>query len=159
MNGGLHYLDETAADKLRDYRADYNNCPSNSIPFIPAVASTSGRLHCELVCIMFLQAQWENRFFTYSGVHHAQHKHDQFRLRRDAFYSKVKCKVDNIRNKTTSLCINLNIDCESTLTSMVPYALYDFTRTHSPFPLSNLSARLHFPLLMYLRYLLSHYPL
>jgi hypothetical protein len=40
-------LNQAAADKVRDYRADYNNCPSNSISFVPAVASTSGRLHCE----------------------------------------------------------------------------------------------------------------
>ncbi len=46
----------TQADKIREYRADYNNRPSNSISFMPAVvhvASTSGCLHCELVRILF----------------------------------------------------------------------------------------------------------
>jgi hypothetical protein len=47
LNGQLHYprpdhidrpLNTAAADKIRDYRADYNNHPSNSISFIPAVA-------------------------------------------------------------------------------------------------------------------------
>jgi hypothetical protein len=44
-----HPLNDTAADKVRDYRADYSNRNSNSISFMPAVASTSDRLHCELV--------------------------------------------------------------------------------------------------------------
>ena len=46
---GRFPLNEAAADKIRDYRADYNNRPSNAISFMPAVASTSGRLHCEFV--------------------------------------------------------------------------------------------------------------
>jgi hypothetical protein len=54
INGHLHYpnnldgsLNEAAADKNRQYRADYKNCPSNPISFMPAIASTSGRLHSE----------------------------------------------------------------------------------------------------------------
>ena len=48
LNGHLHYpapadidkpLNEAAADKIRDYRADYNNRPSYSISFMPAVPS------------------------------------------------------------------------------------------------------------------------
>jgi hypothetical protein len=49
LNGTLHYpapadidklLNEAAAvKKIRDYRADYNIRPSNSISFIPAVAN------------------------------------------------------------------------------------------------------------------------
>jgi hypothetical protein len=44
----LHYLNdldgplnEDVADKIRQYRADYNNCPCNTISFMPAMASTS----------------------------------------------------------------------------------------------------------------------
>ena len=46
LNGHLHYplpagiykpLNEAAADKIRDYRADYNIHPSNSVSFIPDV--------------------------------------------------------------------------------------------------------------------------
>ena len=40
-------LNEAAADRIRVYRADYNNRPSNAISFMPAVAITSDRLHCE----------------------------------------------------------------------------------------------------------------
>ena len=49
------------------YRAHYNN----AISFMPAVAvaSTSGRLHCELVRILFLQTHWKtDRIFAASGV-------------------------------------------------------------------------------------------
>jgi hypothetical protein len=48
LNGHLHYpndldgpLNEAAADKIRQYRADYNNRPSNAISFMSAIASTS----------------------------------------------------------------------------------------------------------------------
>jgi hypothetical protein len=52
LNGHLHYpndidksLNEAAADKIRKYRADYNSNPPSSVSFMPAIASTSGRLH------------------------------------------------------------------------------------------------------------------
>jgi hypothetical protein len=51
INGHLHYpndvdrsLNETATDKIRKYRADYNNNPHNAISFIPTIASTSGEV-------------------------------------------------------------------------------------------------------------------
>ncbi len=54
LNGYLHYPDdidrsrnEAAADKIRKYRADYNNNPPNATSFMPAIANTSGRLHSE----------------------------------------------------------------------------------------------------------------
>ena len=78
LNGHLLYprptdidrpLNEADVDKIRDYHADYNHCPYNPIAFIPAVSSTSIRLHCELVCILFLQSHREtDRFFAASGV-------------------------------------------------------------------------------------------
>jgi hypothetical protein len=76
LNGHLGYpnklnqsLNDTAADKIRKYRADYNNRPPNTVSFIPAIASTSGRLHSEFVRLLFLQAHREtDRFFAASGV-------------------------------------------------------------------------------------------
>ena len=56
LNGHLHYptdidriLNESSPDKVLQYRVDYNNCPSHTISFMPAVSSTSGCLHCEFV--------------------------------------------------------------------------------------------------------------
>jgi hypothetical protein len=71
LNGHLHYpneidrlLNEAAADKIRKYHADYNNNPSTAISLMPAIASTSGRLHSEFVRLLFVQAHRENdRFF------------------------------------------------------------------------------------------------
>jgi len=74
---------------MREYRADYNNRPSNSISFMSAVASTSRRLHFELVRILFLQDH-RTRFSAVSGVEHARHNQHQFRSRRADFYSKLK---------------------------------------------------------------------
>jgi hypothetical protein len=59
INGRLHYpndldgpLNEAAANKIHQYRADYNNRPSNSISFMPAIAGTSGRLHSEFARLL-----------------------------------------------------------------------------------------------------------
>jgi len=59
LNGQLHYpndlhkpLNEVATDKIRKYRADYNNKPPNAISFMPAVARTTGSLHSEFVRIL-----------------------------------------------------------------------------------------------------------
>jgi hypothetical protein len=52
LNGHLHYpndvdrsLNEDTTDKIRKYRADYNNNPPNTISFMSNITSTSGRLH------------------------------------------------------------------------------------------------------------------
>ncbi len=76
LNGHLRYpnnldqsLNDTAADKLRKYRADYNFNPPNGVGFMPAIASTSGRLHSEFIRILFLQSHRKtDRFFATSGV-------------------------------------------------------------------------------------------
>ena len=77
INDHLHYpndldgsLKETVTDKIRQYHTDYNNRPSNPISFIPAIPSTSGSLHSELVLLLFLQTHREtDRFCASSGVH------------------------------------------------------------------------------------------
>ena len=118
INGHLHYpndldgsLKEAAADKIRKYRADYNNNPPNSISFMPAIASTSGRLHSELVRLLFLQVHREtDRFFAASGVQLAQSDRGQFHYKRAAFSSQLKSKVGSILTKAAALRITLNID-------------------------------------------------
>jgi hypothetical protein len=80
LNEKLHWpndmdkpLNEAAAGKIRKYRADYNHSNNpNSISFIPAMTSTSGRLHSEFIRILFLQTHREtDRFFATSGVQSA----------------------------------------------------------------------------------------
>jgi hypothetical protein len=104
-------LDETAADKIRQYRADDNNRPSNAISFMPAIVSTSGRRHSEFVRLLFLQAHREtDRLFAASGVQLAQSDRGQFHCRRAAFSSQVKANVGNILAKDAALRVNSNID-------------------------------------------------
>jgi len=60
LNGHLHYpndfgsLNEDATDKIHPYHTDYNSRPSNSISLMTVIVSTSGRLHCEFVRLLFL---------------------------------------------------------------------------------------------------------
>jgi hypothetical protein len=66
LNGHLKYpnnldqlLNDAPVDKIRKYRTDYNNRPPSAVSFMPAIASTSGRLHGEFVRLLFLQAHRE----------------------------------------------------------------------------------------------------
>jgi hypothetical protein len=76
LNGHLKYpnnldqsLNDAAADKIRKYRADYNNRTPSEVSFMPAISSTSDRLHSEFVRLLFLQDHREtDRFFAASGV-------------------------------------------------------------------------------------------
>jgi hypothetical protein len=79
LNGRLHYndvdksLNEDANDKIRKYRADYNNNPPNAVAFMPAIAGTNGRLHSDFIRLLFLQTHRQtDRFFAVSGVQSVQ---------------------------------------------------------------------------------------
>jgi hypothetical protein len=75
------------------------------------IDTTSGRLHSEFVCLLFLQDHREtDRFFAASGVQLAQSTSGQFHYRCAAFSSQLKSKVGNILTKASSLRITLNID-------------------------------------------------
>ena len=88
---------KAAADKIRKYRADYNNNPPNAISFMPAIPSTSGRLHSEFIRLLFLQAHREtDRFFAASGVQLAQTDRGFFHYRRAAYSAHLKSKCGNI---------------------------------------------------------------
>jgi hypothetical protein len=118
LNGHLKYpnnldqsLNDAAADKILKYRADYNNRPTSVVSFMPAIASTSGRLHSEFVRLLFLQSHREtDHFFATSGVQSAQSDRGQFHFRRAAFSQHLKSKVGLALAKASALRINLNID-------------------------------------------------
>ncbi len=95
LNGKLHWpndidksLNESGTDKIRKYHTDYNNNPPNVISFIPAIASTSGRLHSGFIRILQTHRETD-RFFAASGV---------------------QSRVSSIFTKATTLRINLNLD-------------------------------------------------
>ncbi len=114
----LHYpndidrsLNEAAADKIRKYRADCNNNPPNALSFMPAIASTSGRLHSEFIRLLFLQAHREtDRFFAASGVQLAQSNMGGFFHFHRAVSSMLKSRCGNILAKVAALRITLQLD-------------------------------------------------
>ncbi len=118
LNGHLRYpnnldgsLNEAAADKVRKYRADYNNNPPSVTSFMPAIASTSGRLHSEFIRLLFLQAHREtDRFFAASGVQLVQTDRGIFHYRRAVFSSMLKSRVEKILAKAAALRVTLNLD-------------------------------------------------
>jgi hypothetical protein len=118
LNGQLRYpnnldqsLNETTADKVRKYRADYNMNPPNTVSFIPVIASTSGRSHSELVRLLFLQTNREtDRFFASSGVLSAQSDRGFFPYHHAAFSAQLKSKVGLTLSKTVALRITFNLD-------------------------------------------------
>ena len=79
---------------------------------MPAIASTSGRLHSEFIRLLFLQAHREtDRFFADSGFQPAQHTSGGiFTFKRTAFLSQLKAKVGSSLDKVAAVRVNLNID-------------------------------------------------
>ena len=124
LNGHLRYpndidrsINEAAADKIRKYRADYNNNPPRAVSFMTVIACTSGRLHSEFIRLLFLQDHRETyRFFAASGVQLSQSTSGGFfHFRRaafsaQAFSSMLKSRVSLILAKAVALRINLNLD-------------------------------------------------
>jgi hypothetical protein len=102
---------DTVTDKIRKYHTDYNNNPPSVVSFMPAIDSTSGRSHSEFIRLLFLQGHREtDRFFADSGVHLAEHNSGLFHFRHVAYSAQLKSKCGNLLDKTTALCINLNLD-------------------------------------------------
>ncbi len=71
LNGHVHYpndidssLNESVKNKIRKNHADYNDNPPNVISFMLAIESTSGSLHSEFLCLLFLQNHRETVGFS-----------------------------------------------------------------------------------------------
>ena len=84
-------LHVAARKKINAYRDQYAN--NRNITFMPAITSTSSRMHGEFLRLLFLQAHRETTsHFTVIGMPAQQHC-DSFRFRRAAFYNGLKSKV------------------------------------------------------------------
>ena len=95
-----------AKSKIDDYREQYAN--NQNISFLPAITSTSTRMHGEFLRLLFLQAHRETTaHFTALGMPAQQHC-DSFRYRRAAFYNGLKSKVGLAAAKAAALRVNLN---------------------------------------------------
>ena len=104
--------DEAANDKILKYRADYNNRPPTSVAFMPAIASTSGRLHSEFIRLLFLQTHREtDRFFPVSGVHPVQHTSGGLcTFKCGVFLPQFESKIVSTLAKAAAMRVNLNVD-------------------------------------------------
>ena len=105
LDAPLHVAARQKINKHRDLYANNRN-----ITFMPAITSTSSRMHGEFLRLLFLQAHRETTaHFTAIGMPAQQHC-DAFRFRRAAFYNGLKSKVGLAAAKTAAMRINLNID-------------------------------------------------
>jgi hypothetical protein len=107
-------LNDAAPDKIRKYRADYNNNPPSVVSFMSVIASTSGgyivnlsdyysyRLIGKLTA--FLQLQ------EFSLHNLPVEDSSTFVVRRSSRVSNLKSKSGNLLAKAAALCINLNLD-------------------------------------------------
>jgi hypothetical protein len=89
-----------------DLRIAHDRFGSSSDPslvsFIPAIPSTSGKLHSEFIRLLFLQSHREtDRFFAASGVHLVQSSSGLFHFRRAAFLVTLKANVGSTLAKAT----------------------------------------------------------
>ncbi len=98
--------------KINSYRQHYAD--NQNISLLPAIMTTSSRMHGEFLCFPFLQAHRETTaHFIATGLPSQQTRSDKaFRFKCDAFYMVLKTKVGLVSAKASALRINLNIqDC------------------------------------------------
>ena len=88
-------LHVAARKKINTYRDQYAN--NRNITFMPAITSTSSRMHGEFLRLLFLQAHRETTsHFTAIGMPAQQHC-DSFRFRRAAFYNGLSQNEGELR--------------------------------------------------------------
>ena len=88
--------------EYKKYRQLANFSPASlKMDFVPAIASTSGRIHSELLRLLFLHAHRETtRFFEIFDDKHAQPHTSRFTYRRAAFFNTLKSKTGLERRQT-----------------------------------------------------------
>jgi hypothetical protein len=76
-----------AQRKINGYRQQYAD--NQNISFLPAIMSTSTRMHGEFLRLLFLQAHRETEaHFTAAGMSSQRNQSDSFRFNRAAFYRR-----------------------------------------------------------------------
>ena len=84
-------LHVVAQRKINCYRQQYAD--NQNISFLPAITSTSTRMHGEYLRLFFLQAHRETEaHFTATGVPSQRYQSDSFRFKRVAFYQSLPRK-------------------------------------------------------------------
>jgi hypothetical protein len=97
-----------AQRKTNAYKQTYAD--NQNISFLPAIMSTSNRIHGEFLRLLFLQAHRETEaHFTATGMPLQRNQSESFRFKRAAFYQGLKSKVGLAAAKAAALRINLNV--------------------------------------------------
>ena len=95
-----------AQRKVNSYRQQYAD--NQNISFLPAIMTTSSRMHNEFLRLLFLQAHHETmEHFITTGLSSQQNRSDNaFRFKRAAFYMGLQSKVGLVAAKASALWIN-----------------------------------------------------
>ena len=97
-----------AQRKINAYRQQYAD--NQNISFLPAIVSTSCRMHGEFLRLLFLLDHLETEaHFTATGMSSQINNSEALRFKRDAFYNGLKSKVGLSAAKAAALRINLNV--------------------------------------------------
>jgi hypothetical protein len=84
-----HILESAAADKIRNYRDPYQH--NRQVAFLPACMSTSGRMHGELLCLLFfLSNKQADDYFEVLGY---QSYKDEFCHSHCVFFHRNWCNI------------------------------------------------------------------
>jgi hypothetical protein len=95
--------------KMKSYRQQYAD--NQNLSFLPAIVSTSTRMHGEFMRLLFLQAHRETEaHLTATGMPSQRNNSDMFRFKRAAFYQSLKSKVGLAAAKAAALRINLSVE-------------------------------------------------
>jgi hypothetical protein len=97
-----------AQRKTNAYKQTYAD--NQNIYFLPAIMSTSNRIHGELLRLFFLQAHRETEVhFTAAGMPSQHNQSESFRFKRAAFYRGLKSKVGLAAAKAAALRITISL--------------------------------------------------
>jgi hypothetical protein len=97
-----------AQRKTNPYRQTYAN--NQNISFLPAIMSTSNRMHGEFLRLLFLQAHRKTEaHFTAAGMPSQRNQSESYLFKRAAFYQGLKSKVGLAAAKAATLRIKLNV--------------------------------------------------
>ena len=97
-----------AQRKTNAYKQTYAD--NQNISFLPAIMSTSNRMHGEFLRLLFLQSHRETEaHFTAAGMPSQRNQSESFRFKRAVFYQGLKSKVGLAATKAAALRINLNV--------------------------------------------------
>ena len=99
-----------SVDRIRQQSYQQQYADNQNISFLPAIVSTSTRMHGEFLRLLFLQAHRETEsHFTAAGMSSQTNNSEALRFKRAAFYNGLKSKVGLAAAKAAALRINLNV--------------------------------------------------